>query len=139
MFDSSSKFLIVDDSDVTRKTVKTALGQLGLKNIEEASDGSVALEKLTDAAKATQFALVISDINMPKMNGFELLEKCRMENELSKVPFLIITSETQKDAVIRAVMQGVSGYIVKPFGVDDIKNKIKETFEKVKQFNAASV
>lgn len=139
MFDASSKFLIVDDSDVTRKTVKTALHQMGLENTEEAADGAVALEKLEAAKKTMQFSLVFCDINMPKMDGFELLEKCRTDSELSKVPFLIITSESQKEAVIRAVMQGVSGYIVKPFGVEDIKSKIKETFEKVKHFNAASM
>ena len=139
MFDSSSKFLIVDDSDVTRKTVKTALSQLGLDNTEEAGDGEAAYEKLEKAATTTQFSLVFCDINMPKMDGFELLEKCRADSELSTVPFLIVTSETQKDAVIRAVMQGVSGYIVKPFGVEDLKKKIIETFDKVKHFNAASI
>lgn len=139
MFDSSSRFLIVDDSDISRKTIKSALIQLGLKKADEATDGATALQKLEMAeAAGVQYSLVFCDINMPKMNGFELLETCRSSSKLASIPFLMVTSETQKDIVVRAVMQGVSGYIVKPFGVEDLKKKIRETFEKVNQLNATS-
>lgn len=140
MFDSNSKFLIVDDSDVTRSTIRAALDQLSLKKVDEAADGEIALGKLKEAAEEdAPFDLVFCDINMPNMDGFELLEICRGTDELRAVPFLMVTTESQKQAVIRAVMQGVSGYIVKPFGIDELKSKIRETFDKVKQFNAAAM
>ena len=140
MFDTSSRFLIVDDSDVARKTVRMALNQLGLTKAEEAANGEVALAKLEQGLENNEaFSLVISDINMPKMTGLELLEACREHKDLEKIPFLMVTTETQKDAVIRAVMKGVSGYIVKPFVVNDLKDKIKETFERVRGNEATAI
>jgi two-component system, chemotaxis family, chemotaxis protein CheY len=127
VFNSTSRFLIVDDSELSRQTVRVALEQLKYKNIEEAASGDQAWSKIVKAREQkTDFSLVFLDINMPGLDGFGLLAKCRQSADFAELPIIMITSESQKAAVIRAVMEGVSGYVVKPFGTDDIKRKLME-------------
>lgn len=118
--DLSIKILIVDDFATMRRIMKNILKQLGFTNITEADDGTVALELL----KKNQFDLIISDWNMPKMTGLELLKSVRGMNECKDLPFLMVTAEAQKQNVIEAVQAGVSNYVVKPFTAEQISEKL---------------
>ena len=131
MFNPSSRFLIVDDSSVTRNIVRMALQQMKMKTIDEASNGVAGLDKILSASEqGTPYDLVITDINMPEMDGLKLLELVRAEPKTSNIPVLIVTTDGGKPTVIKAVMSGVSGYMVKPFGVEDVKNKILEIYKR---------
>jgi len=118
--DLSMKVLIVDDFATMRRIMKNILKQLGFTNIIEADDGTTALEEL----KKTDVDLIISDWNMPKMTGLELLKTVRSTDNLKDLPFLMVTAEAQKQNVIDAVQAGVSNYVVKPFTAEAISEKI---------------
>ncbi len=120
--DTSIKVLIVDDFATMRRILKNILKQLGFKNILEADDGTTALEVLGKQ----DVDLIISDWNMPKMTGLELLKKIRADEKYSKHPFLMVTAEAQKQNVIEAVQAGVSNYVVKPFTAEAISEKLKK-------------
>lgn len=120
------KVLVVDDFNTMRRIVKNILGQLGFANIEEAEDGKEALDKL----KAGGYGIVISDWNMPNMMGIELLKAVRQDEELKKLPFLMVTAEAEEENLIEAVEAGVSTYIVKPFTADTLENKLDALFKK---------
>jgi len=122
--DFSMKILVVDDFATMRRIVKNILKQIGFTNISEADDGVTALE----AMSKTQFDLVISDWNMPKMTGIELLKKVRSTPEFKDLPFLMVTAEAQKQNVIEAVQAGVSNYVVKPFTADAISDNLNKIF-----------
>ncbi|MCP4672491.1 MAG: response regulator [Desulfobacula sp.] len=122
--DLSMKVLIVDDFATMRRILKNILKQIGFTNITEADDGTTALEELQKA----EFDLVISDWNMPKMTGIELLKKIRASNDFKDIPVLMVTAEAQKQNVIEAVKAGVSNYVVKPFTADAISEKIEKIF-----------
>jgi two-component system chemotaxis response regulator CheY len=109
--DKNMKILVVDDFATMRKIIKNLLKQAGYQNIVEAEDGVVALSIL----KAQKINFIISDWNMPNMNGFEFLKAVRADSELSGLPFLMVTAEGLKENVVMAVKAGVSNYIVKPF------------------------
>jgi two-component system chemotaxis response regulator CheY len=120
--DTSIKILIVDDFATMRRIMKNILKQLGFLNITEADDGTTALEQLN----ANKFDLIISDWNMPKMSGLDLLKTVRSTGEFSKIPFLMVTAEAQKQNVIEAVQAGVSNYVVKPFTAEAISEKLEK-------------
>ncbi len=120
--DTSVKILIVDDFATMRRIMKNILKQLGFSNVSEADDGTTALEEL----KKNNYDLIISDWNMPKMTGLELLKIVRADDIYKEVPFLMVTAEAQKQNVIEAVQAGVSNYVVKPFTADAIADKIKK-------------
>lgn len=122
--DLSMKILVVDDFATMRRILKNILKQIGFTNISEADDGTTALE----AMSKTQFDLVISDWNMPKMTGLELLKNIRSSSEFKEIPVLMVTAEAQKQNVIEAVKAGVSNYVVKPFTADAIIEKIEKIF-----------
>ena len=122
--DLSMKILIVDDFATMRRILKNILKQIGFINISEADDGTTALE----AMSKTQFDLVISDWNMPKMTGLELLKTIRSSSEFKEIPVLMVTAEAQKQNVIEAVKAGVSNYVVKPFTADAIIEKLEKIF-----------
>jgi two-component system chemotaxis response regulator CheY len=122
--DLSMKVLIVDDFATMRRIMKNILKQIGFTNIIEADDGTTALEEL----KKTSIDLIISDWNMPKMSGLELLKTVRKTDGLKDLPFLMVTAEAQKQNVIDAVQAGVSNYVVKPFTADAISDKLKKIF-----------
>lgn len=122
--DLSMKVLIVDDFATMRRIMKNILKQLGFTNIIEADDGTTAFEEL----KKTDIDLIISDWNMPKMTGLELLKAVRSTDNLKDLPFLMVTAEAQKQNVIDAVQAGVSNYVVKPFTAEAISEKLEKIF-----------
>jgi len=125
--DKNMKILIVDDFATMRKVIRNLLSQVGYKNITEAEDGVAALRIL----KSQKMDFVISDWNMPNMNGLEFLKAVRVDNELSGLPFLMVTAEALKENVVLAVKAGVSNYIVKPFTADILNEKIGKIIEKL--------
>lgn len=122
--DFSMKVLIVDDFATMRRIMKNILKQIGFTNIIEADDGTTALEEL----KNNSIDLIISDWNMPKMTGLDLLKTVRGSDEFKNIPFLMVTAEAQKQNVIDAVQAGVSNYVVKPFTAEAISEKIQKIF-----------
>jgi len=127
MFDLKMRFLVVDDFSTMRRIVKNILKQLGYENIEEAEDGAQAYSKL----KSGNFEFVVSDWNMPNMDGLELLKKIRSDDQLKHLPVLMVTAEAEKDKVITAIQAGVSNYVVKPFTAEVLKEKMDRIFEKL--------
>lgn len=119
---TSIKVLIVDDFATMRRILKNILKQIGFKNLLEADDGTTAMEAL----EKNDIDLVISDWNMPKMTGLELLKWVRANKKYAKTPFLMVTAEAQKQNVIEAVQAGVSNYVVKPFTAEAISEKLKK-------------
>lgn len=122
--DTSIKVLVVDDFATMRRIVKGVLKQLGFSSIVEAEDGSGALETL----KKEKVGLIVSDWNMPKMTGLDLLKAVRGDDELKGIPFIMVTAEGQKDNVVEAVKAGVSNYIVKPFTPETFSEKLEKVF-----------
>ena len=121
-------FLVVDDFATMRRIISGLLRELGFRKIIEAEDGQVALRKLEFGANSGDpVHFVLSDINMPVMNGFQLLEALRAKPEadpVRKVPVLLVTAEGRKEDIVRAAQLGAAGYVVKPFNKDTIGDKI---------------
>ena len=124
MADTNMKVLVVDDFATMRRIVKNILTQLGFRNIVEADDGSTALEVL----KQDSIDLIISDWNMPKMTGLDLLKAVRSDPDLASTPFIMVTAEAQQENIIQAVKAKVSQYIVKPFTAETLGEKIDKIF-----------
>lgn len=124
--DKSINILIVDDFSTMRRILKNILRQLGYSSIAEADDGSTAVDALK--AGGTTFGLIISDWNMPKMTGIELLKYVRQTEEIKDTPFLMVTAEAQQDNIMEAVKAKVSNYIVKPFTAETLGEKIDKIF-----------
>jgi two-component system chemotaxis response regulator CheY len=114
------KILVVDDYPTMRRIVRNLLDQIGYREVEEASNGVEALEKI----KATRFDMVISDWNMEPMTGIELLKQVRAMPPMAKLPFIMVTAESKTENVILAKQAGASQYIVKPFTAEVLKAKI---------------
>ncbi len=120
------KFLIVDDFSTMRRIVRNLLKEAGFPNADEAEDGVAALQKL----RTTAFNFVVSDINMPNMNGFELLSQVRADAALKHLPVLMITAEARKEDIVMAAQGGASGYIVKPFTKATLEEKVTKILQK---------
>lgn len=118
--DMNMKVLIVDDYKTMLRILRNLLKQLNFNNIEEATDGSMALDLL----RQDSFGLVISDWNMEPMTGIDLLRKVRADDSLKHLPFVMITAESKSENVIAAKQAGVSNYIVKPFNAETLKSKL---------------
>ena len=118
------KILVVDDFSTMRRIVKNILSQLGFDNVDEAEDGEAALSKL----RGGEFQFVISDWNMPNMMGIDLLREMRADASLKDIAFLLVTAEMRKENVEEAQEAGVSNYIVKPFTVDALQQKLETIF-----------
>lgn len=116
------KILIVDDFATMRKILKNLLFQMGFKNVIEADDGTTALEVLAKE----KVDLIISDWNMPKMTGIELLKAVRNDENLKSVKFIMVTAESQKENVIEAIKLGVNQYVVKPFTPEVLREKLEK-------------
>ncbi len=124
MPDPKMKILIVDDMSTMRRIMKNALRQLGYNNIEEAEDGQVAFAKLGQ----WPVDLVVTDWNMPNMDGLELLKAVRADPTLRALPVLLVTAQAEQKHVLEAIRAGASNYIVKPFTADTLKTKIDKIF-----------
>jgi len=118
--DKNMSILIVDDYKTMLRILRNLLRQLDFHNIEEATDGSMALQKL----RQHKFGLVISDWNMEPMTGIQLLREVRSDDTLKHLPFIMITAESKSENVIAAKEAGVSNYIVKPFNAETLKTKM---------------
>ena len=122
--DLSMPVLIVDDYNTMVRIIRNLLRQLGFEHIDDASDGSQALEKM----QTRKYGLVISDWNMEGMTGYDLLQQVRADPGLSTTPFIMVTAESKTENVIAAKKAGVSNYIVKPFNAQTLKSKIESVF-----------
>lgn len=114
--------LVVDDSSTMRRILRMTLGRCGYNNVEEAGDGKEALAK----CEAQQFACVLTDWNMPNMDGLQLILKLRETPNYKDVPIVMVTTEGAKDDVIEALTRGANSYIVKPFTPETLSEKMKE-------------
>ena len=121
------KFLIVDDFSTMRRIVRGLLKEIGYNNADEAEDGSVALNML----KSSKYDFVVSDINMPVMNGFELLSAVKADDNLKHLPVLMVTAEARKEDIVRAAKDGAAGYIVKPFTKATLEEKVQKIMQKL--------
>lgn len=124
--DKNMRILVVDDFATMRKVIKNLLKQAGYNNIVEAEDGAEALKVL----KSVKVEFIISDWNMPNMNGLEFLKAVRADTELSGMSFLMVTAEALQENVVLAVKAGVSDYIVKPFTAEILNEKIEKILKK---------
>ncbi len=119
------RILVVDDMSTMRRIIRTILNQLGYSNIEEAENGKQALAKL----KSEKFDFVITDWNMPEMDGLSLVKEIRNDPDLKHLPVLMVTAEAKKENVIEALKAGVNNYIVKPFTPEVLKEKMEKIFK----------
>ncbi len=118
--DKSMSILVVDDYKTMLRIIRNLLKQLGFENVDEATDGSAALQKLRERT----YGLVISDWNMEPMTGLQLLKEVRADNGLKETPFIMVTAESKTENVVTAKQAGVSNYIVKPFNAETLKTKL---------------
>ncbi|NLY26872.1 MAG: chemotaxis protein CheY [Alcaligenaceae bacterium] len=127
MVQKSMKILVVDDFPTMRRIIKNLLKDLGFENVDEAEDGAMGLEKL----RGGSFDFVVSDWNMPNMDGLTMLQNIRADPNLSKLPVLMVTAEAKKENIIAAAQAGASGYVVKPFTAATLEEKLNKIFEKL--------
>ncbi|TCT00910.1 chemotaxis response regulator CheY [Paralcaligenes ureilyticus] len=126
MVQKAVKILVVDDFPTMRRIVKNLLKDLGYENVDEADDGAMGLEKLRNG----NFDLVVSDWNMPVMDGLTMLTQIRADAALAKIPVLMVTAEAKKENIIAAAHAGANGYVVKPFTAATLEEKLNKIFEK---------
>jgi two-component system chemotaxis response regulator CheY len=126
MANTPLRFLVVDDFSTMRRIVRNLLKESGFSEADEAEDGVVALQKL----RATSFDFVVSDINMPNMNGFQLLAEIKKDEKLKHIPVLMVTAEARKEDIVLAAQQGAAGYIVKPFTKATLEDKLLHILKK---------
>jgi two-component system, chemotaxis family, chemotaxis protein CheY len=124
---SPMKFLIVDDFSTMRRIVRNLLKEIGHTDADEAEDGVAALNKLRDG----NFNFVVSDINMPNMNGFQLLAEIKKDPALKHLPVLMVTAEARKEDIVMAAQNGAAGYIVKPFTKATLEDKLANIVKKL--------
>jgi two-component system, chemotaxis family, chemotaxis protein CheY len=121
------KFLVVDDFSTMRRIVRGLLKEMGCNNVEEAEDGQAALNMM----KTQKFDFVVSDINMPNMNGFDLLKAIKADDTLKHIPVLMVTAEARKEDIVLAAQSGAAGYIVKPFTKATLEEKVQKIMQKL--------
>ncbi|MBK7661257.1 MAG: chemotaxis response regulator CheY [Betaproteobacteria bacterium] len=126
MTTAEMKFLIVDDFSTMRRIVRNLLKEIGYANADEAEDGVAAMAKL----RGGSFDFVVSDINMPNMNGFELLNQIRADAALKGLPVLMVTAEARKEDIVTAAQSGANGYIVKPFTKGTLEEKVAKIVQR---------
>ena len=119
--DKGMRILIVDDYKTMLRIIRNLLKQLGFNNVDEATDGSAALQVLR---RGDEYGLVISDWNMEPMTGLQLLKEVRADAKLKSTPFIMITAESKTENVVAAKQAGVNNYIVKPFNAATLKTKM---------------
>jgi two-component system chemotaxis response regulator CheY len=121
------KILVVDDFSTMRRIIKNLLKDLGFSNIQEADDGSTALPMLQQG----DFDFVVTDWNMPGMQGIDLLRAIRADDKLKHLPVLMVSAEAKKEQIVAAAQAGVNGYVVKPFTAATLKEKLDKIFERL--------
>lgn len=121
------KILVVDDFSTMRRIIKNLLKDLGFTNVQEADDGSTALPMLQQG----DFDFVVTDWNMPGMQGIDLLRAIRSDDSLKHLPVLMVTAEAKKEQIVAAAQAGVNGYVVKPFTAATLKEKLDKIFERL--------
>ncbi len=121
------KILVVDDFSTMRRIIKNLLKDLGFTNVQEADDGNTALPMLNQG----DFDFVVTDWNMPGMQGIDLLRAIRSSDKLKHLPVLMVTAEAKKEQIIAAAQAGVNGYVVKPFTAATLKEKLEKIFERL--------
>ena len=121
------KFLIVDDFSTMRRIIRGLLKEMGCLQADEAEDGAIALNML----RAQKFDFVVSDINMPNMNGFDLLKAIKADDTLKHLPVLMVTAEARKEDIVLAAQSGAAGYIVKPFTKATLEEKVQKIMQKL--------
>lgn len=129
MINRDMKILVVDDFSTMRRIVKNLLKELGFNDFDEADDGATAWPMV----QTGKYDFIVSDWNMPKMTGIELLRRVRADENLKMTPFLLITAEAKRSQILEAAQAGVDGYIVKPFTAATLNEKIEKIFERVAQ------
>lgn len=125
--DKGMKILVVDDFPTMRRIVRSLLKELGFNNVEEAEDGQEGLQKLASG----EFEFVVSDWNMPNLNGLDMLKQIRADGALKSLPVLMVTAEAKKENIVAAAQAGANGYIVKPFTAATLEEKLNKIFEKL--------
>ncbi|ABO23253.1 MULTISPECIES: chemotaxis response regulator CheY [Shewanella] len=125
--DKNMKILVVDDFSTMRRIIKNLLRDLGFNNTQEADDGSTALPMLQKG----DFDFVVTDWNMPGMQGIDLLKAIRADDNLKHIPVLMVTAEAKREQIIAAAQAGVNGYVVKPFTAATLKEKLDKIFERL--------
>ncbi|MDA1132727.1 MAG: response regulator [Proteobacteria bacterium] len=118
---SSFRVLVVDDQHSMRGLTRYSLGQMGVANVVDVSSAQAAVDEIGKA----QFNLILSDYNMPEMSGMDLLKTVRRHPTHSKVPFIMLTGQGDKELVTEAAKAGVNNYVIKPFTVDVLRKKIE--------------
>ncbi|WP_262461996.1 chemotaxis response regulator CheY [Alloalcanivorax balearicus] len=127
MVDKNMSILVVDDFPTMRRIIRSLLKELGFGNVDEAEDGQEALTKLRGGG----FQFVVSDWNMPNLDGLEMLKQIRADGDLNHLPVLMVTAEAKKENIIAAAQAGANGYIVKPFTAVTLEEKLNKIFEKL--------
>ena len=125
--DKNIKILIVDDFSTMRRIIKNLLRDLGFTNTHEADDGNTALPML----KSGDFQFVVTDWNMPGMQGIDLLKAIRADEKLKTLPVLMVTAEAKREQIIEAAQAGVNGYIVKPFTAATLSENLDKIFARL--------
>jgi len=125
--DKNIKILVVDDFPTMRRIVRNLLKELEFVNVDEAEDGAVGLEKVRNG----NYGFVVSDWNMPNMDGLTMLQNIRADPQLAKLPVLMVTAEAKKENIIAAAQAGANGYVVKPFTAATLDEKLNKIFEKL--------
>jgi two-component system, chemotaxis family, chemotaxis protein CheY len=121
------RFLVVDDFETMRRIIRGLLKEIGYQNIEEAADGVAALDTLRNV----NCDFVVTDINMPNMDGFELLARIKKDETLSHLPVLMVTAEARREDIVRAAQEGAAGYIVKPFTRATLEEKVTRILQRL--------
>jgi two-component system chemotaxis response regulator CheY len=139
MFPRQTHILVIDDSLNIRRVIVDNLHRIGFTKIATAEDSNEAIGKLTFFADTiSPIDLILSDLNMPGPSGLELLKQVRATEKFSQLPFLLVTTESEKGAVLEAASNGVSGYIVKPFNIETLTKRLKEAWKKHNPTSIAS-
>ncbi|MCE5359552.1 chemotaxis response regulator CheY [Candidatus Igneacidithiobacillus taiwanensis] len=134
LVDKNINILIVDDFSTMRRIVRNLLREIGFTTFDEAEDGVQALQKL----QSQNFDLVVSDWNMPNMQGIDLLRAIRADARLRQIPVLMVTAEAKRENILEAAQAGVNGYIVKPFTADTLREKLDAIFKRLQAAQGAA-
>lgn len=123
--DPNLKVLIIDDFATMRKIERNILGQLGIRDVDEADDGTTALPKI----QQNQYDVILLDWNMPQMSGLEVLKAVRADPNTKNIPVIMVTAEALKDNIVAAAQAGVSDYVVKPFTAAVLEEKLQKVLK----------